>query len=280
VVRRGCPYHWCASVVEVSEVIPPGVNRNGGLPFDAVDGGPDRGIIRMHDIKNEFLQGPCPASLMYFPFDIKTYTYLMETRYNQDLARINTERIAQELHGEGSGSRSGSSQSLRQPGRMGREPGLDSPDWVLGGRADEDVVPVEEEVHPPISEGVSGHSMGGTGMASLTELAAMINGAGVAGNEAYASVELAKNNIQAANIALLGAMERLDDAVRTYAGVLAESGSSGRVAAALGATQRARNACEAVQATLQGQLHSCDEAQSAINDAGEQGNAFVANLFS
>jgi len=249
--RRDCPYWWCSAIVEVTPVIPPGKKRNGGLPLDARDGGPDRGLIRLHDIVSVFLKGTCPASLMYFPLDSASYLYLSETKYNSDMAKIEIAKRYQEAHTEKPFPPQNKSQNLRQPGRMGREPPDDAPEWVLGGREDEDVRSEREDVVGPVPASTAGFSLGrSSGMASITELAGMANAAGVSGNEAHA--------------ALNSAIDALDEATRIYMAILGDA-DSGRIRDAITHIRNAKS--------------KCIEAKGAIENAAEEGSQFVQNLF-
>lgn len=248
--RHGCPYHWCAAVVEMVEITEEGVNAPYGVDVGAL--GP-RKVIVAHEIENPFLSGTCPASLMYYPFDLGTYIYLNETRYNQDSERIEEGKLDHIRRASrmipGQGMPPNQSQSARQPGRMGREPDADSDDWGLGGREDEDtrVQYGSDDLAMPLPDDVEGHAegkhqpptiwsglsteSGGTGMTSIPELAAQANSAIAKLQEAHANAEttrtLVKEAIGTINLILSNSTgETVSSALHAAIGAANEQDSS------------------------------------------------------
>jgi hypothetical protein len=165
-----CPFDPCGKTVTVRSTQP-------------------RPTIEQHEIA-EWAGAPagmnCPASLMSHPLTPDEERALYEQ--SQSLA----EQIGRDMAREHNDQRYyplvsplAESQTLRNQGRMGREPEPDSEDWVLGGRADEDVFPAQETVTGVVPAGVGQYPMGrGSGMPTIQESADMARVAIDKGEEA------------------------------------------------------------------------------------------------
>jgi hypothetical protein len=160
--RIKCPYRWCSKGVAVLPA----------PPYPGTDG-PGSQLIAAHDIGHPVLTGTCPASNMHYPLTPEAAQHL------RDQERADSRRIPG-LVVDSAPERPGwflqrhpESRSLRQPGRMGREPEPASDDWALGGREDEDSGKTKPPNSPPRTpEGVAGQEVG-RHVASVDELVGM-----------------------------------------------------------------------------------------------------------
>jgi hypothetical protein len=83
------------------------------------------------------------------------------------------------------------------------DPAPDSPNWHLGGREDEDIIPESEENSGIVPVGVYGSPIGrGSGMASIIEVQAMLNASTIAGAEALEALSQAKDSVDRARAAI------------------------------------------------------------------------------
>lgn len=137
---------------------------------------------------------PCPASLMEYPLTLAARVLLdQQERDMEDHIR----RSGQGPKDPPSdGKMAGPSQNLRNPGRIGREPESKAPEWHLGGRVDEDVIPANEVKVGKIPSTTEGHQLGGN--VSISETAARAQAAIKATEDAVLSLRNAEAQISGA----------------------------------------------------------------------------------
>lgn len=227
-----CPFIPCKlNVAVLPTLIAPGVPR---------------GTVEMHAVNNG--TKTCPASLIYYPMDIPTLEMIADQFNNwQGHGWLKNETppdlptTAEPVH-----------KSLRNPGRMGREPEPDSPDWYLGGRQDEEVVASNSGAPiAPVPPSTGGGPVGRGSMASIDEMAGYINSAGAEGAAARESLEAAK-----------GALERARQAVL-----------------ALGGDMSSQTLTD-MQGFYYMAIGECDSAMGHIDRAHDKGQEFIARLYS
>lgn len=207
-MRMGCPFHWCNAIVEVIETGP-----------EPWPGGVVRHIIQLHPVGHPALQGNCPASLLDWPLNMTTYLYLFQTEYNRAQREVEAWQQNQYERAGEVGQPLPTSQPIKHPGRMGREPHHRSPAWVLGGRQDEDVVASGDERRGTVPLGVDGQQVGESGM--LSELAGLVNAAGAAGAEARVSIAQAIDALERARAAINEAVgQSHSETLTEYSGLL------------------------------------------------------------
>jgi hypothetical protein len=135
----------------------------------------------------------CPASLMGWPLNDEEKAAL--TQQARDLSR-HYDRDMQRPDDYVPPGPAPVSQSVRQPGRMGREPEPGSEDWALGGREDEDVPHHEDVKVGTVPAGVGQHPMG-RGVFGMEALAGPARQAMELTNEARMTINDAKVKIDA-----------------------------------------------------------------------------------
>lgn len=200
--RRPCPYTYCSAILETNFIpIPP--SSLGALPGQMRA----RRVMPRHEIDNPLLTGVCPASLLDVPFfegePVPPETVrVLEDRYLSDSRRLPAliQADADRKYDTVQEADLPDSQSLRGPHRMGREPvtAEDQDDWSLGGRADEDIIPLGEERRGTVPATTDGTSMGrGTGM-DVGEAIGALQQAAMNGGSAWQAVQGGKDEIQKA----------------------------------------------------------------------------------
>jgi hypothetical protein len=166
--------------------------------------GTERTMIGKHDIKHPVLSGTCVASYMYLPIDEHTRG-IFRAREQADSRLISASVTGDdnEYKGRDRVGKRPESTTLRGPHRIGREPPPDSDDWKLGGRKDEESIdrPMPDPPKPPDNADVI--KIGRT-MATITEMIAGVNEAGLHGGEAIAALQEAHNALERA----VGALEQ------------------------------------------------------------------------
>lgn len=192
-VPLSCPYPLCGAVVQVTGTGPTPDHADLNAQFWKL-------LIPQHTLDHPRLNGPCPASLMYFPimFGSREAEILRE-RHEWDLRRL---MILFDHDGEDPSAESNVSQSLRGPHRIGREPPPRSKDWHLKGRADEDIQP--DAVLHPNAEGIYGRVMG---KMSLQDVLGALNGAAIKLGEGRASTADALDQLHGAQVAFVEARD-------------------------------------------------------------------------
>jgi hypothetical protein len=219
---------------------------------------------------------------MYYPIDTATLEHLMERR-NQDYPKV-SQAVAdlewKRMH-PGDTNRN-ESQSHRGPHRIGREPEPDSPDWALGGREDEDVRDQRTDVtgEVPLTTGGYPITGRGTGMTSIPELSAAVNGARAISAEAAGMLSQV---IQAFDdhLHFQEIIEKLQEAVGAHSqimdGVGSESGSlmaaNGKLIAAIAHVEEAQQACGQA-------LMDCAAARQAVSGSHEDDDRFIHGIHS
>ena len=229
-----CPFALCRQYVEVLPTKPNPMVEQHDMPDVGI------GIVR-----------PCPASLMRYPPRASEIRALVEQAESLGpRTRMAYEQGVQHRIKElGKKYTPAESQSLRQPGRLGREPEPKSPDWYLGGRESEELTPVPT---PKNTENPPGYALGrDPKMASITELANLVNAAGGAGAEAIAALNTAKESLQRAQAACTQLLD-----------------------------QSSSISIESMRGLFGNAVTSCDEGITIINQAADIGQNYVANLYS
>jgi len=200
---RPCPYYLCQARVKF---LPHGTDSQPGKKF----------IIQRHEIDHPILRGQCVASLMYLPLNEETLARF-EEREHED-SRL--------IHGEvrrskpPSGGDAGESTTLRNPGRMGREPSKQSPDWALGGRADEDVQ-VQPTGKERIPMGVLGKVVGRP-VTGIDGPIGALTQAALKGGEGIAALQALKDGLAVVQGSLIEARDLVAAAQGTASAVLLE----------------------------------------------------------
>jgi hypothetical protein len=146
-----CPFHPCGKSVTLRDSVPKLVERH-----------------TISSLVHPVIAGmPCPGSLMEWPVTPEARALLDEQE--RDLIRQVRNAENQGSEPSGDGKMAGPSQNLHQPGRIGREPGPKAPEWHLGGRVDEEVIPADQTKVGKIPSDTEGHQLGGN--VSITETA-------------------------------------------------------------------------------------------------------------
>jgi hypothetical protein len=160
--------------------------------------------------------------------------------------RLEAERRAK----EGYKTPETTSRSLRQPQRLGREPEPNAPEWYLGGRESEELVPSDPSTNPPPASG--GYSLGrGSSVPSIDEVAGMVQAAKLAAGEAHTAAEQAE--------------VRLNEAFRAISEVAGDTGSA--------TFQEIRELYSKAQGDAQ-------NIQGLISFAAEKIDGYIARLYS
>lgn len=216
-----CIYYWCTALMEVVPTIDETSNWPEGM-------WPGRShIIRAHPIGSKYLTGQCPASNMYYPIDTNTLQMLVDRR-NQDYPIV-SQAVAdiewKRAHPEQ--SEPNESTTMRNPGRMGREPGPESADWALGGREDEDVHDPDQDVTGDVPPTTGGYPVTGrgTGMSTIPEVIAAVNGARSTSGEGLAIIQQIITALQYENLPFQAAIDKLEQAMMFHTAVMDGMGS-------------------------------------------------------
>lgn len=174
-----CPFRPCGKAVTLRDSAP--------MP-----------LIEQHNISNlahPVIAGmPCPASLMSWPITLAARVLLDQQERDME------DHIRRSGQGPkdppGDGKMAGPSQNLHHPGRIGREPEPQAPEWHLGGRVDEDVIPAEDVKVGKVPPDTEGHNLGGN--VSITETANRAQAAIRATEDATAALKTAEDEIMKA----------------------------------------------------------------------------------
>lgn len=280
--RRKCPYSLCSRLITTTPTVPsPNWHRGVGGEHDGRD------LIPQHEIMNNLLDGPCPASLMYYPLDNASTVHLSKRAFT-DMARMHNAQEYQRARDEAPFKPSDNrSQSARQPGRVGREPPPDSPDWVLGGRADEDVQSTfgNDDLGVPLPDHVEGHSEGrqqpdtiwggqanNGGNVGIQENAALIRAMQAKASEAH----LVLGEVLDGHVRLMGVIEQIEEAKGSIHLLVGGDEPGPTLADALNALEVAREAVQRLATTMNGAW----VAPRALVLAREKGEEFIARLYS
>lgn len=263
--QRKCVYPLCGALVTLA-VVP----QHPDLP--AHDEA--KRMQLPHALVHSLLSGPCPGSYMYVgftPFDPtpEATVRAMDTMYQihaRQLPKLIFEEHIRELRANNPHLEhpEPESQSLRNPRRMGREPGPESDDWALGGREDEESGHLQQyAVKPPaMKPGIYGESQGNPVM-SVHELLGMAQTASLRGGEAHAASQDALNQIEA-SIGVLAECQNIISALQGQS-------ESGTLREWMYQVLEAKNSLLETQLRLQ-------EAMTAISSAEEKSDQFKANL--
>lgn len=251
-----CPYFFCDARVQFTvEYVQHPDGQASALPA--------RRIIRAHDIVHPILRTTCPASNMRYPFDGHVIT-MLERQARLDSRTIQTALADEERDQANRPQRDGPGQSTNHrgltPHRMGREPELDSPDWHLGGREDEEIIP--ENTNPPV---IPSHVYGkrlGT-MTTINEVQAILNEANVNVGEAMGAANQAHDSLTAAR-------EAITHAAGLIGGLLGSSSGS-TLSDSLAGLQGAADSMSHALSTIA-------DAQGALASAEENNTTYSAML--
>jgi hypothetical protein len=275
--RRDCPYTYCSAIMETVFVpIPP-------RSTDALPGQMQaRRLMPRHDIENPLLNGPCPASLLDVQFFVNMPDPAMNSPMPPQTVRVlheryivDSRRLPQliqnaEDHAYDQITRGyvePESQSLRGSHRLGREPvtAEDQEDWSLGGRADEDIIPLGEERRGMVPATTQGTPMGrGTGMDVTESIGALQQGA-MHGGSAWQAIAESRDTT-------MGALRELEEA-RSLARAVRGDTQSETLNAYI---QVLSDAIAALELTLP----HFDSAQRRITSGQEHGETYINSLLS
>jgi hypothetical protein len=271
----------CSHIIDTTPTVPPTFGHAGGEHDE-------RDLIPQHPINNPLIGGPpCPASLMYWPLDNASVVHLTQ-RLLKDQARMESaKRYQQALDEMPYRPSDNRSQSARQPGRLGREPAPDSPDWALGGRADEDVSPHTDAAGGlPVPEGVAGEGMGRSQPHHWTGGGATNNGGTVGIQEDAALIRLMQAKSSEAQSILRDVLDQqgrvnnaieLIDEAKSQIRILIGTDEPGETLTALFS---ALNTAQEDARRLSAVMRESWSAPSSLVTAREKGEDFIARLYS
>lgn len=231
--RTECPFQPCGQQVHIMTTKPYWTFEQHLMPDHAIGG----------------TGQSCPASLMRYPMRGEERHALQEMTQSF-LDQLGRSVLNGQTDDPPSSGKLPESTTLRQPGRIGREPGPRSNAWHLGGRRDEDVIPVGEEKVGEIPPNVGGQSVGGRGM-DIDETAGIIQAARAMAGEAMATIMSAK-----------AAIENAKRAVAQVSG------------------QTPGETLQNHARYLDNSLNELDQAQTQLELANEQGEGFIQRLYS
>lgn len=230
-----CPFRLCGKTVTVRD----------STPF----------LVEQHKIAwlaDPVIAGmPCPGSLMPHPITSEARTLLDHQEQDMQAHIWRSNQKENTLPGSSTGKMAGPSQNLHQPGRIGREPGPKAPEWHLGGRVDEDVIPHNETVRGKVPPGVLGAPVGRGLEMSISQGAGLARRSVVSADKAWQELADARALI---NESISGVVELLGD----------------------GEGQTLKDWL----ATLNGIVQAIEETKEKIAVANEYGNNFIAKLMS
>lgn len=252
--RRECPYYWCSRLVDIVPAPPyPGSTD---IPGE---------LIKAHLIAHPVLTGTCPASNLRYPLDADSHKHLNDQAADDGrripplVVRTTPPRRQPRDAREPDGSR-----SLRNPGRLGREPDDPaSPDWQLGGREDEESGKVRPPIKPPRPpRGVIGQEIG-RHVASVDELIVMTQHVALLAGQAIGAIQEANNSLQ-------NAIVDIGEAISSLAEMQGQSAS--RI------LQEYRRILDQASTDVTAMSQQGEEIMNALGAGQEKGAEFTARL--
>lgn len=145
---------------------------------------------------------PCPGSLMPHPLTPEAKAAMDEQKKDL-LAFIKRVDQSKTTVPFSTGKMAGPSQNLHQPGRLGREPEPKAPEWHLGGRVDEEVIPQHQTVRGKVPPGILGQPVGRIIGVSVSDTVGTARKAMNEAEDAYQKLSDCLSKIQGARVKVI-----------------------------------------------------------------------------